>query len=294
MKKVYTLFFAMITWSYLFCNGLYAQEKTNLPTVCLNHLYVVLDSLTYQHLFESPFLRDSLGDCETDTITTDRESYFGKYLMGRNGYLELFSTKGFENATIGEVGLGFITFRSGDIWRILDKWQQQGTDSFWADTSFIEDKGMMKSLYYSIGLIPMDTTPSFYGWLMEYTPERLKERGFSDAELERDIPFEMYGYKRTGKIFIKLFDRITAVHLLLDNNEFEYLKKSVLGLGLSQDGNTFSNSFIKITCDIMPNPVMRIRTITLALSEKVSFHRIIINEHLVIELEGMTAVFTFN
>ena len=279
-----------ISCCYIQCT----QEKSSFPPVCLNHISVVLDSLTYQNLFETPFLRDTIGDCETDTITSVDQSYFGKYLMGRDGYLELFSTKGYKNAILGEVGLGFITLRTDDIWRIRDEWRQQVTDSIGIDTSFFEDMGIKKSWYYAIWLDGNDSIQPLNVWLMEYTPERLKEAGFSDTDLKQEITWATYAQKRFGKTFTKLFDRIIAIHLLLRNNEFEYLRKTLTGLGLHQSGTSFSNQFVQVTCDIIPNPMMRIQTITVALSERVTYHRMIISNHLFLEVEGTKAVFTFD
>ena len=129
---------------------------------------------------------------------------------------------------------------------------------------------------------------------MEYTPERLKEAGFSDTDLKQEITWAIYAQKRFGKTFTKLFDRIIAIHLLLRNNEFEYLRKTLTGLGLHQSGTSFSNQFVQVTCDIIPNPMMRIQTITVALSERVTYHRMIISNHLFLEVEGTKAVFTFD
>jgi hypothetical protein len=72
-----------------------------------------------------------------------------KYLFGNEGYLELFSTKGHEYATVGGVGIGFITFRSADTWRVREEWQRHTSNTVWTDTSYSEKKGVKRSWYYS-------------------------------------------------------------------------------------------------------------------------------------------------
>jgi hypothetical protein len=278
----------------IFCYGILSAQEKNSPTpVCLNHICIVLDSVTYHHFFNSPFMTDTLGDYEVDSTTTTSQSYFGNYLFGKEGYLERLSTNAYKNASLGDIGLGFITFRTGDIWRIRDEWQRHSADSIRTDTGFFDNKGTKESWYYSIWLSNKDFVMQISIWLQEHTPEHMKLVGFSEAEMKHEITWGTYIQKQWGKKFTKLFDRITAVHLSLNNDEFEYLRKTLIGFGLIQLGTTFSNQYLNVTCDIIPHPTIRIQTITLALNESVDYRRLTISEHLILELEGKIAVFKF-
>lgn len=100
----------------LLCQWLHGQNR--LPKIRLNHVYLVLDSATYNHLFDSAFIAQTIGKIKTSAVTTTNDSWSGKYLFGKNGYFEFFSDQGYKGASVGDCGLGFMTLKSGDIWTI--------------------------------------------------------------------------------------------------------------------------------------------------------------------------------
>jgi hypothetical protein len=132
-------------------------------------------------------------------------------MFGEEGYLEFFSTKGVNTIPAGAFGLGFITFRTGDIWKIRDEWQKHTAEVIWTDTTFYEDKGTKKSWFYSIGLIPEDTNKFLPVWLMENTPEEMNEAGFADPDLKEEITWGMY-YRKLHKS--EPFSKLLKVLLL--------------------------------------------------------------------------------
>ncbi len=107
------------------CAEMHAQK--NLTPVFLNHVYFVLDSNTYMHVFDSAFLQQ-VGDTAEKKVTTSTESWSGKYFSGRNSYFELFPPKGFEGAVVGDLGFGFMTFKQGDIEQVKKKWTNNNKD----------------------------------------------------------------------------------------------------------------------------------------------------------------------
>src|SRR5687768_14014986 len=94
---------------------LQARSQNGAPEVYLNHLFIVLDSLTYNKLSDSNFITQKLGDSKSSTIATAGNSWSGKYLYGRNGYFEFFSTSSYKGAMLGDCGLGFMTQQANDI-----------------------------------------------------------------------------------------------------------------------------------------------------------------------------------
>jgi hypothetical protein len=194
--KKYLLVSLIFIGLVLSCISLSAQKIDSIPSVCLNHVLIYLDSSTYQNLFNSSFLSDTLGNCEAHTQKTVDDEWSGKYLFGEEGYLEFFSTEGANVTPAGSFGFGFITFRTGDIWKIRDNWQKHTTEVIWTDTTIYEDKGTKKSLFYSIGLAPEDRNKFLPVWLMENTPEHLKETGYNDSELKEEISWGTYFKKR--------------------------------------------------------------------------------------------------
>src|SRR6476659_4370253 len=84
--------------------------ETSKTPVQLNHVYLVLDSVTYANIFRDSYLKDSMANCREDSVTTAGGSWFGKYMVGKNSYLEFFNTAGTGlGLTEGSFGFGFIT-----------------------------------------------------------------------------------------------------------------------------------------------------------------------------------------
>ncbi|MEO6546901.1 MAG: DUF5829 family protein, partial [Ferruginibacter sp.] len=110
MKKVFTLILVTFAFTFQF---LKAQNK--IAEIYFNHLYIVLDSNTYNQLFVPAFITEKLGNVKTGSSTTTTDSWSGKYLFGKNGYFEFFSSKSYTGATVGDCGLGFITSTSKDL-----------------------------------------------------------------------------------------------------------------------------------------------------------------------------------
>lgn len=283
------IFSVVLNWA-----SLNAQKIDSMPSVCLNHVLIYLDSATYQNLFNSSFLSDTVGNCEAHTVKTVDDEWSGKYLFGEEGYLELFSTKGGNDTPLGSFGFGFFTFRTGDIWTIRDEWQKQTTNIIWTDTTIYEDKGIKKSWFYSIGLAPEDSSKFLPVWLMENTPEHMKDAGFNDSELKEEISWGTYSRKRREiESFPKLLKGITSVNITVGSDEFDFLKKTITGFGLHQINKAFSNPYVCITCDVSPEPIWRINTVTFELKEDVPYRKLGISDNLVLEFEGKSAVFTF-
>ena len=59
-------------------------------------------------------------------------------------------------------------------------------------------------------------------------------------------------------------------------------------------GTTFLNQFVDILSDIKPCYIWRIQTITFELKQDVAYRKLIISDNLILELEGKSAVMTFN
>jgi Family of unknown function (DUF5829) len=287
-----SVIFLGLVLSYI---SLSSQKIDSIPSVCLNHILIYLDSATYQNLFNSSVLSDTIGNCETDTVTTVNQKYSGKYLFGEEGYLEFFPTKEVNTIPPGTFGFGFITFRTGDIWKIRNEWQKHATETIWTDTTFKYDKGLRDSWYYSIGIDPIDTSKYYPVWLMENTPEHMNKAGYTDSDLKEEITWGTYHRKlRKSEPFSKLLKSITSVNISVDNDGLNFLKKNLQGFGLRQMGTTFLNQYVNISCDIKPYYIWRIQTITFELKQDVAYRKLIINDNLTLELEGKSAVMTFN
>lgn len=270
---------------------LYGQSK--MPESYLSHMYIVLDDDTYKHLFDSVFIKEQIGDLRTDSVVTADDSWFGKYLHGKNAYFEFFPPNGFKGASVGDIGFGFMTYTSGDIWQIKNKWQQTTADSVQTDTTNYKEGDQSYPWYYAIYLSQEDSAPPLSVWIMENTPELLKQTGFSDEEIKNKITWETYTLKKSGKLFNKFFNRITAVTLSAGPSEYDHLSKSLSGFGFRQQGNHFSNGSISITCRLQSNTAMHIETIETELLQAFPSRNIKISNSLTLKISGNKAVWIF-
>ena len=89
------------------CINAHAQKDST--QVFLNHIFIVLDSNVYKHVFDSPFLQE-IGDTVEKATSTTNESWSGKYFSGRDSYFELFPPNGVQGSKVGSIGFGFMTF----------------------------------------------------------------------------------------------------------------------------------------------------------------------------------------
>jgi hypothetical protein len=270
---------------------LHAQNK--LPEISLNHIYIVLDSITYNHLFDSTFIEQKIGNIKANSVTTTDDSWSGKYLLGKNSYFEFFSDKSFRGAKEGDCGLGFITSKSGDIRKIEEHWKQTSKDSLQADTTNTVADGKTQPWYYALYRASADSTELLTAWIMENTPEELKSVGFSDQEIQGEINWQQYAEKRNKKIFTKSFDHIQAVYLSLADKEYKNLKKSFIGFGLQQQDNMFFNDHVKIICSTEDKTSPILNKIEIELTETFEEHMIKVSDHLTVQVQGNKAIWTF-
>src|SRR5450631_3146450 len=162
------------------------KAQINRVPVFLNHLYFVLDSNTYAHIFDSAFFQQIGNTTETKTTTT-AGSWTGKYLRGRDSYLEVFPPKGFAGATEGNIGFGFMNLKQGDVNKLEANWKANSKDSVKSDTSTLLKDGIKLSWFYSLSLYSVDSLIPASAWVMENTPDMLKARGFTEEEIKKPI-----------------------------------------------------------------------------------------------------------
>ena len=284
--------FKIICLSMLLFSFNSAKAQTNDPVIFLNHLYFVLDSITYAHIFESPSLQQ-IADTSEKSVTTTNDTWHGKYFTGRNSYFEIFPPNGFSGATEGSIGLGFMTFKPGDLNKLEINWKKTSKDSLIKDTSTVVKDGKKILWYYSLLLYPPDSLQQIYAWIMENTPEILKATGFTDEEIKNPISWQDFYEKKSKIKFTKEFNSITSVTIITNKNEFKYLKKSFLDFGLTEKSNTFSNDYISITCNITDITASRLKTVEISLSNAVKEENIVVSKMLSIQLKGKKAVLTF-
>ncbi len=274
----------------LVCSPLYAQKK--LPDIYLDHLSITVDSVTYNQLFDSAFFTNKFANVDSSASTSTKYAWAAKYMEGKNGYFEFFRTTGSKGASTGDLGLGFVSLRAGDIWKIKAHWLHSALRAIVVDTTFDMVKGKRRPWFYSIRLFRKDDSlEGLSTRLAENIPEDLPERGFSKEQIEKQPIWK--DYVERHRAFLKLFDRIRAVHISITAKEYQYLRKSLLGFGLREKGNGFVNDHVTIAYTIVTKPVIRIRSIEVQLTEPTPNEDIRISGHVVARISGNRAIFEF-
>ncbi len=93
-----------------------------------NHAYGVFDRETADAIEHSAYLR-KFADFQVRTTTgADGETWTGRYLMGRETYLELFGVGDVpgQDGTLGCAGTGLSTERAGDLATVIERLRAEG------------------------------------------------------------------------------------------------------------------------------------------------------------------------
>lgn len=93
-----------------------------------NHSYGVLDRETADAIEHSDYLRDFANFQVRTTTGSGGQTWTGRYLMGRQTYLELFGVGDIAgpDGTLGSAGLGLSTERDGDLATVTERLKSEG------------------------------------------------------------------------------------------------------------------------------------------------------------------------
>jgi len=264
------------------------------PEIYLNHIYVVLDSATYQHLFDSSVLTKEIAYSIQNSTQTNQNSYTGKYIAGKNGYLEFFTPTSHSGLSIGSIGLGFMTLKSNDIKKVKQYWENNTQDSISFQTVEAYESAKTRPWYYDLELYRIDSNAAMKAWLMENTNEDLRLAGFSEQEIEKDkISWQSYIERQNKTTLKKAFNRILSIQLSIDKSEFKYLRKTLLGFGLIQSKHAFYNDNIIVKYKISSNSSIRLKKLEMELSETFAKTVLTIGDSITVQLNGKRAIWNF-
>lgn len=229
-----------------------------------------------------------------NSTQTSQNSYTGKYLAGKNCYLEFFTPASHPGLSTGSIGLGFMTLKSNDIKKVKEYWEKNTKDSISLQTVETYENAQMRPWYYDLELYRPGNNAPVKAWLMENTREDLLLAGFSEQEIENDkISWQSYIERQNKTTLKKAFDRILSVQLAVNKTEFEYLKKTFTGLGLTQSRHSFYNNHITVNCKINAHSSSRLKKLEVELSEPFPKTVIKAGDHITVHINGKKAVWDF-
>jgi hypothetical protein len=240
-----------------------------------NHLFVVIDDSTYKYMLDSlNFLNDFSRNRE-DTVDTGDESWSGKYLFGKNNYLEIFGTSGYEGAKLGDVGLGFMSNKLGTLDSLYRDWSISLDSVILTNRDFIDEHGEARPWLRTIS-IPNKDSLQIEPWLIENTKEEMIDAGFTENDLLNVIEFSDYSrYRRAKRLGIspdsakydKLFDKVTSIYLTLSDKELSYLRQYLIDFGFIEKNKAFSTNDFEVNFLVSESRHFILNQIDFALSD---------------------------
>lgn len=181
--------YGVALWLLLGTGSLGAQTVV-LPRLLINHVYFVLDSVTYHDIGASPFLAAQFAGHEVRTTESGGLKWSGAYFYGRHTYLEIFGPNGLPGSRPGDVGIGLASEEPGGIRALMQRFAarrfpfdtltRMQSDSSGAIPWFLSWRASGSDL-------PSDRTAL---WVMEYSAamaQRLAQRdSLPDSDRSRD------------------------------------------------------------------------------------------------------------
>ncbi|WP_425265201.1 DUF5829 family protein [Streptomyces regalis] len=146
--------------------------QTDRQLLFYNHAYGVLDRETADAIEHSAYLREFANFQVRTTTGAGGQTWTGRYLMGRETYLELFGVGDLpgEDGTLGAAGMGVSTERAGDLGAVIARLREQGIAEP-IEFRQTRDFGDGVPVPWFDAVFTTDQYDAFGPWAMEYRPE---------------------------------------------------------------------------------------------------------------------------
>ncbi|MFH8611538.1 DUF5829 family protein [Streptomyces sp. NPDC018029] len=138
-----------------------------------NHAYGVVDRETADAIEHSAYLREFANFQVRTTTGSGGQTWTGRYLLGRETYLELFGVGDLpgKDGEFGAAGMAVSVERAGDLATVRERVRKQGiTPADFLQTRDFGD-GVPVPWFDGFFVIEADQYDSFGTWAMEYRPE---------------------------------------------------------------------------------------------------------------------------
>ncbi len=175
-----------------------AEEGGPLPgrqLLFYNHAYGVFDRETADAIEHSGYLRQFANFEVRTTTGADGQIWTGRYLMGRETYLELFGVGDLpgRDGTLGTAAMGVSVEQAGDLATVTERLRDQGiADPI--EFRQTRDFGDGIPVPWFDSVFTSDQYDAFGAWAMEYCPEYFADpRGKTEpADHPGDVGRERY------------------------------------------------------------------------------------------------------
>ena len=267
--------------------------------VDINHIFFCIDSVTYENLLKHEFVAKTFANTRELSSKTLTDSYTGKYIFGRNSYIEIFASNSYKGSSpqlgdkFGDVSIVFKTAKLGDLDKI-NSLISSDKKGFRLEPTQYESDGKTITLNHTLFLSDTALQETFRPYVEEKTMDFLKSTEFNEAEIRAGITEQQFREKIRGKKYEKLYDDIEKIELILTNAEFEYLAETLKYFGFSKTGHRFTNDRLEIICSIKQNRKFKLQAIHFTLLNKTEKIKIEISKNLIFKANGVRASFEFS
>ena len=288
----------LLTVAIVACFGRSYGQVTDSAKAVISHVFFCVDSVSYQNFFKYEFITELFAYTSESSSKTLTDSWTGKYLMGRQSYIEVFADnyKGTNpqlGDKFGDVGIVFRTKKPDDVHKI-DASARADKRETHLELMKYESDGKVVPFNYNLYLSNAAVQEVFRPYVEEFTTEFLKLCGFADNEIRAGITEEQFREKRRGKKYEKLYDHIKKIELSLTLEEYQYLAESLRYFGFLQVENRFTNGDLQIICSVQGNRRYKLKAIHFALRDQTESTNIQISKNVTFIANGTNASLEFN
>ncbi len=171
-KYRFILFLNIIASFTLFCTGKKNNDK-KIPPIYLNHISIVMDSLTYSDIYNSDFLKNEFCAFHAGTVTAaDSQSWTGAYIFGEKTYIEFFKSADQNSVRLTGIGFGVdIIGGTATLYNYINRQMPNKAEKI-VRNKMINNREI--PWFTFLFLSSKDTNRSLRTWVMEYDLDFMK------------------------------------------------------------------------------------------------------------------------
>ena len=278
--------------SIFFLQSICFGQIKSVPKTDFNTLFICIDSISYNQLFQNKYLKDTLFFCREQQEITNAGTYTGKYLIGESATIEFFQAKKTHQLgdNFGDWGIEFKTRKINHLDQLIKKSNMLNFSIDTFTTTAILDS-LQISWYKSISLKNSNNELS----ILEYQSDYLKNLGFTNKQINQSMTFkEFNNVLSNGEKYPRQFSMVTYIKLYADKKLIENLQNFAKLNNCRKVNNTFTNGETTIEYLQVDNlPEFPIQEIGISLMNEQIYHFEKISENLELKILGKKANFIF-
>ncbi|QLG44920.1 DUF5829 family protein [Costertonia aggregata] len=231
--------------------------------VLFDHLYIVLDSVTYDQLTQHDVLKDTYASLDNglpDFKAVD-ESMTSCYMRGHEHYIELLGPNNEYNEPVGKSGIGFALRNKGEHFHlgVNPKLKQSGTPYLSVSETVEMPLGEEKATWFKAFYSPNSGT-ALHTWYAFYNPAFLDSLHRSEHQEYTREAFLKDSYSKK-----QLFEGINSINMICTPKDYERIVQEMRQLGcrlISKEGKTLTIASGDVSIAITPSARLEFSRIT--------------------------------